>query len=72
MTMDGVKTNESKSCRNKGRRLDVKGQVPRNQKGKNVDMVGRDVRDQKDWFIIESMAIWDEFSTKFLQETGVV
>ncbi|KAG9064397.1 hypothetical protein KI688_003585 [Linnemannia hyalina] len=31
-----------------------------------------DVEGQKDWFIVESMAVWDEFSTKFLHETSVV
>ncbi|KAG0065314.1 hypothetical protein BGZ92_005590 [Podila epicladia] len=71
--IDGEKTTyESKNRMNKGRRLDVEGQAQRKRKGKNVDMVGRDTRDQKDWFIIESMAVWDEFSTKFLHETSVV
>ncbi|KAF9177515.1 hypothetical protein BGZ50_008685 [Haplosporangium sp. Z 11] len=71
--IDGEKTTyESRNRRNKDRRLDVEGQVPRKQKGKNVDMVGRDTRNQKDWFIVESMAVWDEFSTKFLHETSVV
>ncbi|KAG0247914.1 hypothetical protein BG011_000733 [Mortierella polycephala] len=71
--IDGEKTTyESRSRRNKDRRLDVEGQVPRKQKGKNVDMVGRDTRNRKDWFIVESMAVWDEFSTKFLHETDVV
>ncbi|KAI7815748.1 hypothetical protein BC939DRAFT_92300 [Gamsiella multidivaricata] len=71
--IDGEKaTYESKNRRNKGRRLDVEGQAPRKRKGKNVDMVGRDIRDQKDWFIVESMPVWDELSTKFLHETSVV
>jgi len=70
--IDGEKTTyESKIRRNKDRRLDVEGLVPRKQKGKNVDMVGRDTRNQKDWFIVESMATWDELSSKFLNEASV-
>ena len=70
--IDGEKTTyESKIRRNKDRRLDVEGQVPRKQKGKNVDLVGRDTRSQKDWFIVESMATWDEMSSKYLTEASV-
>jgi len=54
MIIDGEKaTYESKNRRNRVRRLDVEGLVPRKQKGKNVDMVGRDTRSQKEWFIVE-------------------
>ncbi|KAG0333762.1 hypothetical protein BG004_000709 [Podila humilis] len=70
--IDGEKAGlESGKRRNKGRKLDTESSAQRKQAGRKVDLVARDTINNRDWFIIESLKEWDEFSTKFLRELDI-
>ncbi|CAO3572852.1 unnamed protein product [Mortierella alpina] len=70
--IDGEKAGlESGKRRNVGRKADAETPTPRKQIGRKVDLVARDTTNGRDWFIVESLKEWDEFSTKFLRELDV-
>ncbi|RUS23318.1 hypothetical protein BC937DRAFT_88281 [Endogone sp. FLAS-F59071] len=70
--IDGEKSGiESGKRRNSNRRYHPDTQTPRKQVGRKLDLVVRDVVEKKDYMIVERMKDWDEYSNKFLKETGV-
>ncbi|KAF8970522.1 hypothetical protein BGZ46_010473 [Entomortierella lignicola] len=71
--VDGEKRGaESTKRKGKDRRLDIEGSAPRKPGGKKFDCIARDTTNDRDWFLVESMKDWDETSTKFLHENGVL
>ncbi|KAF9091343.1 hypothetical protein BGX27_002048 [Mortierella sp. AM989] len=71
--VDGDKRGaESTKRKGKDRRLDIEGSAPRKPGGKKIDIIARDTINERDWLCIECMKEWDETSTKFLRENGVL
>ncbi|KAF9197595.1 hypothetical protein BGZ49_001891 [Haplosporangium sp. Z 27] len=69
--IDGEKTGlESSKRKNHGRQWKQDSPISRKKMGKRFDLIGRDVVDKKDWFLVERMKNWDELSSKFLKESG--
>ncbi|KAF9997635.1 hypothetical protein BGZ65_006771 [Modicella reniformis] len=69
--LDGEKTGiDSSRRRNQGRTWNPEEDIPRKRLGRKLDMIARDVMENKDWAIVERMKEWDPQSTKFLKESG--
>ncbi|KAF9352784.1 hypothetical protein BGX34_011969 [Mortierella sp. NVP85] len=69
--IDGEKMGlESSRRRNNGRQWKPDTKAPRKLMGRKLDLIARDVQDQKDWMIVERMKNWDEVSNKFLKESN--
>jgi hypothetical protein len=69
--IDGEKMGlESSRRRNNGRQWKPDTKAPRKLMGRRLDLIARDVQDQKDWMIVERMKNWDEVSNKFLKESN--
>ncbi|KAF9112814.1 hypothetical protein BGX27_002742 [Mortierella sp. AM989] len=62
---------ESTKRNGQARRLDQEGQNPRKPGGDKLDLVARDVVNQRDWVVVEAKKKWDELGTDFLLQIGV-
>ncbi|KAF9947869.1 hypothetical protein BGZ65_008481 [Modicella reniformis] len=71
--IDGEKTGlESWKRKNMGRKVDMEAPPARKQSGPKLDLVARDTTNKRDWFVVESLKEWDEVSTEFLGEDGIL
>ncbi|KAG0301241.1 hypothetical protein BGZ98_008527 [Dissophora globulifera] len=70
--IDGEKCGiESSKRRNQDRQCNADSVTARKQVGRKLDLVVRDVLEQRDYMIVERMKEWDEYATKFLRETAI-
>ncbi|KAF9904781.1 hypothetical protein EC991_002351, partial [Linnemannia zychae] len=71
LMVDGEKAGiESSLRRNKSRKSEGDA-TSRRRTGRKLDLVARNLIRKEDWFIVESMHVWDQTSPKFLVEANV-
>ncbi|KAG0332848.1 hypothetical protein BG000_009689 [Podila horticola] len=70
--IDGEKGGlESSRRKNMGRKWIPDGKTAQKRRGRKLDLIARDVLQERDWLIVERMLKWDVTSNKFLKETTI-
>ncbi|KAG0027206.1 hypothetical protein BGZ81_005796 [Podila clonocystis] len=54
-----------------GRKWIPDGKTAQKRRGRKLDLIARDVLQERDWLIVERMLKWDITSNKFLKETTI-